>query len=107
LFPRSLTDRQPVYGYSQFDSERAVADKIPTGRMIRAARGLLGMEQRDLASEAGVDRRTIARLEAETDPSSNPLRVWTYERVRDVLKKRGIIFLYPNKSHGEGVTLKN
>lgn len=84
-----------------------MADKIPSGRMIRAARGLLGMEQRDLASEAGVDRRTIARLEAEADPSSNPLRVWTYERVRDVLKKHGIIFLYPNKSHGEGVTLKN
>ncbi|MDA9433867.1 hypothetical protein XH88_19130 [Bradyrhizobium sp. CCBAU 51627] len=96
-----------MYGYSQFDSERAVADKIPSGRMIRAARGLLGMEQRDLASEAGVDRRTIARLEAETDPSSNPLRVWTYEQVRDVLKKRGIIFLYPTKSHGEGVAMKN
>ena len=97
-----------MYGYSQFDSERAVADKIPTGRMIRAARGLLGMEQRDLAQEVGVDRRTIARLEAETDPSSNPLRIWTYEAVRDVLKDRhGIIFLYPNKAHGEGVTLKN
>ena len=97
-----------MYGYSQFDSELAVADKIPTGRMIRAARGLLGMEQRDLANEVGVDRRTIARLEAETDPSSNPLRLWTYERVRDVLRdQHGIIFLYPNKSHGEGVTLKN
>jgi DNA-binding XRE family transcriptional regulator len=97
-----------VYGYSQFDSERAVADKIPSGRMIRAARGLLGMEQKDLAQEVGVDRRTIARLEAETDPSSNPLRIWTYEAVRDVLRDRhGIIFLYPNKSHGEGVTLKN
>ena len=34
-------NRRPVYGYLQFDSERAVADKIPTGRMIRAARGLL------------------------------------------------------------------
>lgn len=96
-----------MYGYWQFDSERVVADKIPTGRMIRAARGLLGMEQRDLASEAGVDRRTIARLEAETEPPSNPLRIWTYEQVRDVLKRRGIIFLYPTKSHGEGVTLKN
>ncbi|MEY9464003.1 MULTISPECIES: helix-turn-helix transcriptional regulator [Bradyrhizobium] len=84
-----------------------MADKIPSGRMIRAARGLLGMEQRDLASEAGVDRRTIARLEAETDPPSNPLRIWTYEQVRDVLKKRGIMFLHPNKSHGEGVALKN
>lgn len=84
-----------------------MSEKLPTGRMIRAARGLLGLEQKDLALEAGVDRRTIARLEAETDPSSNPLRIWTYERVRDVLRDRGIIFLYPNKAHGEGVTLKN
>jgi hypothetical protein len=42
------------------------------------------------------------------DPSRNPLRVWTYEAVRDVLRDRyGTVFLHPNKSHGEGVILKN
>jgi hypothetical protein len=42
------------------------------------------------------------------DPSRNPVRVWTYQAVRDVLRDRyGIVSLYPNKSHGEGVILKN
>ncbi|WP_157043688.1 hypothetical protein [Nitrobacter hamburgensis] len=47
----------------------------------------------------------VLRIDGIAD---NPLRVWTYEAVRDVLKDRhGIIFLYPNKAHGEDVTLKN
>lgn len=83
-------------------------DRIPSGRMIRAARALLGLESRDLAQEVGVDRRTISRLEAETEVPNNPLRVETYVAVRDVLQDRHrIVFVYANKSHGEGVMLKD
>lgn len=82
------------------------SDKIPTGRMIRAARALVGVEQLDLAREIGVDRRTVSRLEADTEVPVNPLKVATYRKMRDALEKRGVVFLYGGKVHGEGVALK-
>ncbi|MBR0821472.1 helix-turn-helix transcriptional regulator [Bradyrhizobium liaoningense] len=82
-------------------------DKLPTGRMIRAARALLGMEQLDLARTIGVDRRTVSRLEADTEIPVNPLKIATYRKMRDALEKHGVIFLYRSKAHGEGVTLKD
>lgn len=82
-------------------------DKIPSGRMIRAARALVGMEQLDLARAIGVDRRTVSRLEADTEVPVNPLKIATFRKMRDVLEERGVVFLYGSKSHGEGVALKD
>lgn len=74
--------------------------------MIRAGRALLGMEQLELAQEIDVDRRTVSRLEADTEVPLNPLKIATYRKMRDALERRGIVFIYGGKSHGEGVTLK-
>jgi DNA-binding XRE family transcriptional regulator len=82
-------------------------DKIPTGRMIRAGRALLGMEQLDLAQEIEVDRRTVSRLEADSVIPLNPLKIATYRKMRGALERRGIVFLYGGKSHGEGVALRD
>lgn len=82
-------------------------DKIPSGRMIRAARALAGIEQLDLAEQIGVDRRTVSRLEADKDVPVNPLKIATYQKMRDALQRRGIVFLYGGKGHGEGVALKD
>ena len=90
------------------DSEPKVAvDKLPSGRMIRAGRALVGMEQLDLAREIGVDRRTVSRLEADMEIPVNPLKVATFRKMRDALERHGVVFLYGGKSHGEGVALKD
>lgn len=82
-------------------------DKIPSGRMIRAARALVGMEQLDLAREIDVDRRTVSRLEADEEIPVNKLKIATYKRMRDALEGHGVVFLYGGKNHGEGVALKS
>jgi DNA-binding XRE family transcriptional regulator len=82
-------------------------DKIPSGRMIRAGRALVGMEQLDLAREIGVDRRTVSRLEADTEIPVNPLKIATFRKMRDALQEHGVVFLYGSKSHGKGVALKD
>jgi DNA-binding XRE family transcriptional regulator len=79
---------------------------IPSARMIRAARGLLGLDQSRLADIVGVARRTIIRIEAdETDPT-NPRRREVHEAIRDKLEDDfGIRFVYEGKT-GEGVVMK-
>jgi DNA-binding XRE family transcriptional regulator len=82
------------------------SDKIPTARMIRAARGLLGIEQSELAALVGVVRRTIIRIEADDTEPVNPRRIEVHEAIRDQLEKKyGILFLYPGET-GEGVVMK-
>ena len=81
-------------------------DKLPSGRMIRAGRALVGMEQLDLAREIGVDRRTVSRLEADMEIPVNSLKVATYRKMRDAVEKHGVVSLCGGKTHGEGVALK-
>ena len=82
------------------------SDKIPTARMIRAARGLLGLEQSQLAELVGVARRTIIRIETDDAEPSNPRRIEIHITIRDQLeKKHGILFVYPGET-GEGVVMK-
>jgi len=107
---RALLSRAMRFGVwlIGIDSEPAVAiDKLPSGRMIRAGRALVGMEQLDLAREIGVDRRTVSRLESDVEIPVNPLKVATYRKMRDALERHGVVFLYGGKSHGEGVALKD
>jgi DNA-binding XRE family transcriptional regulator len=82
------------------------SDKIPTARMIRAARGLLGMEQSQLAELVGAARRTIIRIEADDTEPVNPRRIEIHAAIRDQLEKKyGILFVYPGET-GEGVVMK-
>ena len=82
-------------------------DKLPSGRMIKAGRALVGIEQLDLAREIGVDRRTVWRLEADEKIPVNPLKIGTYKKMRDALERHGVVFLHGGKNHGEGVALKD
>ena len=83
------------------------AERIPSARMIRAARAMLNMEQAQLGALVGVDRRTIIRLEADKIQPQNPRRTTILVAIRDVLEKdKGICFVYADKTTGEGVIMK-
>jgi transcriptional regulator with XRE-family HTH domain len=66
---------------------------------IRAARGLVGWSQADLAAAAGLSRATINR--AETIAASAE----TIAAIQDALEKAGVIFVEAN-GDGAGVRLK-
>jgi DNA-binding XRE family transcriptional regulator len=75
--------------------------------MIRAARGLLGIGQAQLAEYVGVDRRTIIRIEAEDTTPTNSRRLEICENIQTVLEKHhGIKFVFPSSASGEGVVMK-
>jgi DNA-binding XRE family transcriptional regulator len=83
------------------------SEQIPTGRMIRAARGLLNLDQVQLGHLIGVSRRTIIRLEADDPQPANPRRIQICVAIRDALEKsHGIRFVYADKSTGEGVVMR-
>ena len=82
-------------------------ERIPSARMVRAARALLEMEQAELAKLVGVDRRTIVRLEAEDIQPANVRRVKILAAIRDALEKDGDVrFIFADKTTGEGVVMK-
>jgi DNA-binding XRE family transcriptional regulator len=83
------------------------SERLPSARMIRAARGLLNLEQAQLGELVRVDRRTIIRLEADEIQPVNPRRTRILAAIRDKLEKdHGIRFVYPDKTTGEGVVMK-
>ena len=71
---------------------------------IRAARGLLAINQSELAERAGVGLATVKRLEA----SEGELRamVQTVDAIRKALEKSGVIFIDHDDKQGPGVRLK-
>ncbi|ATU91767.1 transcriptional regulator [Phyllobacterium zundukense] len=72
---------------------------------IRAARGLLGWSQQQLAEAAGVGRATIADF--ETGKRTPYAR--TIEEMQRTLESAGVIFLESGQAvtGGEGVRLSN
>jgi transcriptional regulator with XRE-family HTH domain len=69
-----------------------------TGRQIRAARALLGIDAIDLAQEAGLNRDTVTGLEQGT---RQPHRA-SLEKITHILAQRGIEF-----TEHEGVRFKS
>ncbi|WP_354040311.1 helix-turn-helix domain-containing protein [Devosia sp. UYZn731] len=55
---------------------------------IKAARALLGLSQDDLASEAGIARKTLYEME-----NGSVVRVSNLSAVRGVLEARGLLFV--------------
>jgi len=82
-------------------------DKIPTSRMIRAARGLLGLDQTEFAEALGVARKTIIRIEADDAEPTNPRRLAMHKAIREKLEDEfNIRFVFASKASGEGVVMK-
>ncbi len=76
----------------------------PTPDQVRAARGLLGLSQQQLATAAGVSRRAVQMYELSTEGS----RSRTGRKVRDALEAAGVVFLQagePSPDGGRGVRL--
>jgi DNA-binding XRE family transcriptional regulator len=71
-----------------------------SARQIRAARGLLGWSQERLCEEAGVSRRTLARMEE----GGSDARVSTLAAIEAALERAGIE-LVSGEGKGEGVRL--
>jgi len=72
-----------------------------SGRQIRAARGLLGWTQQQLADAAIV---SLTSLKAVENGSSDP-RLSTLSAVRKALEDAGIEFVPPSGGKGEGLRL--
>lgn len=70
---------------------------------IRAARGLLGWSQTDLAGKAGLSLPTIKRMEREAGGLA--VSGDAKERVRTALEKAGVEFIAENGG-GAGVRLR-
>ena len=83
-------------------------EEIPTARMVRAARALVGIDQSVLAEEVGVDRKTIVRIETDTrqkiDARRRDVLMLIKEYFQDV---RNIEFIFPSEETGEGVRLRS
>jgi transcriptional regulator with XRE-family HTH domain len=76
--------------------------KMITVEQIRAARGLLGWSQSDLAERAGLSLPTVKRLETGTGPRvSDEARAL----VQKALEASGVQFI-PENGGGAGVRLK-
>lgn len=75
---------------------------LTTGNQLKAARALIGLEQKDVAERAAVNVNTIRNMEA-AGPAQIAGRVQNVQMVQRVLEKAGIEFL----NHGQpGVRLR-
>ena len=78
-------------------------EKISIAAQIRAARGLSGMSQADLAQAAGVSSMTVKRAEGSGNPYPSEKAI---QAMRDALESAGVIFLDSEGDQGLGVRLK-
>lgn len=70
---------------------------------IRAARGLLGWSQNELALAAGLGVSTVKRMEASASlVQGNGVNIW---RLQEVLIAAGVEFIAPDANTGPGVRL--
>ena len=71
---------------------------------IRAARGLLGLTQVDLANRAGVGVATVKRIEGAGDHIR--ITVDAMLKIQRALEAAGAVFIDPDDLYGVGVRLK-
>jgi transcriptional regulator with XRE-family HTH domain len=73
-----------------------------TANQVRAARGLVGWTQQQLATEARVGKNSLSRFEAGAADS----RMSTILAVTAALEKAGVIFIPDTLDEGEGVRFR-
>jgi DNA-binding XRE family transcriptional regulator len=86
-----------------------VTDVIwPTPRLIRAARGLAGLDQATLAAQAKVSRKAVNVIEGDESETMDFRRVAVLRKLQAVLENDfGIEFQKATRSAGPGVRLRN
>lgn len=86
--------------------EIPVREIWPTPSLIRAARGLVGIDQATLAKHAKVSRKAVVTLESHASDQMDYRRVAVLTKLAMALeKKHGVEFTKPTASRGEGVRL--
>jgi DNA-binding XRE family transcriptional regulator len=83
------------------------SDIWPSPRLIRAARGLAGIDQAKLAEKAGVARKTIVLIEADESDRMDPRRLKVLRSLQRVFEDDyGIEFFEASENSGEGVRFR-
>jgi DNA-binding XRE family transcriptional regulator len=79
----------------------------PTARLIRAARGLAGLDQATLAERANVSRKAVVSVEGDDSGTMDYRRLAVLRKLQVVLENEyEIEFQKPTKSSGPGVRLR-
>lgn len=73
-----------------------------TAAQVRAARAYLGLQQHELADEAGVERKTVMEFERRPGAATPE----TTAAIRAAVERLGIRFLFSG-GRGVGITEKN
>jgi transcriptional regulator with XRE-family HTH domain len=71
---------------------------------IRAARALLGLSQRELATIAAIGLATVKRIEAAPDIRGAADTFW---KIQTALEKAGVEFIPTEAAKGPGVRLRD
>jgi DNA-binding XRE family transcriptional regulator len=83
------------------------SDIWPSPKLIRAARGLAGIDQAKLAEKAGVARKTIVLIEADESDRMDPRRLKILQSLQRVFEDDyGIEFFDASENSGEGVRFR-
>lgn len=81
---------------------------FPEPRLIRAARGLLGLDQATLAKHAKVSRKAVVSLEGDESDSMDYRRIAVLQKLQTVLENKfGVEFQKETSKSGAGVRFKN
>lgn len=79
----------------------------PTPRLIRAARGLVGIDQETLSVKADVTRQAVIKIEADESDRMDPRRLKVLAALQRILEDEyGIEFFAASESSGEGVRFR-
>lgn len=81
---------------------RFLSRDMVNGRLIAAARTLLGLDQLELAERAGIRRHTLAALESDARRSQARVR----EAVLDVLEGAGVRFVDIDGARGPVLSVR-
>jgi DNA-binding XRE family transcriptional regulator len=75
--------------------------------LIRAARGLAGIDQETLASKAGVTRQAVIKIESDKNEKMDPRRLKVLQSLQRVFEDDyAIEFFAASENSGEGVRFR-
>lgn len=84
------------------------AEIWPPPRLIRAARAMIGIDQSDLAEQAGVTRQAVIKIEADAGTHMDPRRLRVLRELQRVFEDNyGVQFLPETEDWGEGIRFKS